>query len=295
MPETLAPPHAGATAEPPPWDLVIAADAHPMSLRLGEMWRYRDLLWLLARRDVVTLYKQTVLGPAWYILQPLLTALLYVVIFSQVARLSTDGIPPVLFYLGGVVYWGFFAESLSATADSFVKNADLFQKVYFPRAVVPAATVLAGGLKFAIQCGLLLAFVAYYALVEGYAPELSWYTLAVPALAVVAGVLGLGVGLLCSSLTYKYRDLQYLVAFGVQLLMYATPVIYPLSSAPAWLAPVLQANPMTSLVEAFRYCTLGAGTVTVAGLGYSLAVATLTLALGLVNFNRAERHFADTV
>ena len=264
-------------------------------MRLGEVWRYRDLLWLLTRRDVVTLYKQTILGPAWYVLQPLLTSLLFVVVFTQVARLSTDGVPPVLFYMAGVVYWGYFSESLTATADSFVVNADLFQKVYFPRVVVPAATVLAGGLKFAIQFGLLAAFAAYYALSGEFAPGLSRWSLALPLLGAVAGIGGLGVGLLFSSLTYKYRDLHYLVAFGVQLLMYATPVIYPLSAAPPWLTPVLQANPMTSLVEAFRYCTLGVGTVTAWGLGYSVAAALAVFALGLARFNRAERSFADTV
>ncbi len=264
-------------------------------MRLGEVWRYRDLLWLLTRRDIVTLYKQTILGPLWYLIQPLLTSALFVVVFTQVARLSTDGVPPVLFYMSGVVFWSFFAESLNATSDSFVANADLFQKVYFPRVVVPAARVLAGALKFVIQLALVLAFLAYFVAVEGFRPELSWWALGVVPLVVLGGLGGLGAGLVFSSLTYKYRDLHYLIGFGVQLLMYATPVIYPLSSAPERLVPFLRINPMTSLVEAFRYCVIGTGTVSAAGLLYSATAAVGAFALGLASFNRAERQFADTV
>lgn len=278
-----------------PWTQIIESDRPDLSLNLRELWRYRDLLALLARRDVVTLYKQTILGPLWYVLQPLLTSLLFVVIFTRVARISTDGVPPLLFYMSGVVFWNFFAESLKSTSDSFVLNAELFQKVYFPRAVVPIAKVLAGTIKYLIQLALLAAVWVYYATQPGAGLALTPAVALVLPLSAAAAALGLGVGLLLSSLTYKYRDLQYLVGFGVQLLMYGTPVIYPLSSAPEALREVIGINPMTPLVEAFRYATVGVGSVSAQGLIYAgVAVAAVTLA-GLYSFNVAQRTFADTV
>ena len=294
MTPTAAPPERDATPAQA-WTATIDARGAPAWRQLREAWAYRDLLLLLARRDLVTMYKQTVLGPLWYVLQPLLTALLFAVIFSRVARLPTDGVPALLFYLSGVVYWNFFAESVRATADSFVANAALFQKVYFPRVVVPAAKVTAGVAKFAIQLLLLGGFYAYYAAGGHVGPTPGWGIVAVAPLALGAGALGLGCGLLVSSLTYKYRDLQYLVAFGIQLLMYATPVIYPLSSAPERIAAVLAVNPMSAYVEAFRRVVLGVGTVTASGLLYSAAATVAIVTLGAYRYTRAERTFADTV
>lgn len=284
-----------AAAGEPPWSIVVDADRARWGLRLGELWDYRDLLYLLARRDVVTIYKQTILGPIWYVLQPLLTSLMFVVIFTRVARISTDGVPPVLFYLAGTVLWTFFSEALKGTSDAYVKNAELFQKVYFPRAVVPAATVLAGGFRFLIQLLLFAGFAGYFVAFEGFAPDVSAELLAIFPIGLAAALLGLGVGLLLSSMTYKYRDLTYFVQFAVQLAMYATPVVYPLSTAPESLRPYLLLNPMTALVEAFRLVTLGTGTVTAEGLMYSAIATVVLLALGLATFNRAERTFADTV
>lgn len=282
-------------AEEAEWSTVIDAERAGWSLEFGELWRYRDLLYLLARRDVVTIYKQTILGPIWYVLQPLLTSLMFVVIFTRVAQIPTDGVPPVLFYMAGTILWTFFSESLKTTSDTYVKNAELFQKVYFPRAIVPAASVLAGAFKFGIQLLLFAAFCGYYAVAGGYTPELSPAVLAIVPLAACTALLGLGVGLVLSSLTYKYRDLTYFVQFAVQLAMYGTPVVYPLSAAPERLRPYLELNPVTALVEGFRLVTLGTGTVTAASLAYSVGATVVLLLLGLLAFNRAARTFADSV
>ncbi len=289
-PTTSSSPSASA-----PWDLIVDADKAGWGLRLKELWRYRDLLYLLARRDVITMYKQTILGPIWFVLQPLLTSLLFVVVFSRIAGLSTDGVPPLLFYLSGQVMWGFFADSLKTTSDSFVLNAELFQKVYFPRATVPAASVLAGSIRFVIQLGLLAAFFVYYVLIGEMADLPGFGLLAIIPIALGVATLGLGFGLLLSSLTYKYRDLQLFVQFGVQLAMYATPVIYPLSIAPEQIKPVFALNPMSGYMEAFRFVTVGSGTVEPWMLMYSAAASVIVLFLGMLAFNRAERTFADTV
>lgn len=295
-PISAPPPRPAPAAESTQaWTTVIDADRAGWSLDLSELWRYRDLLYLLARRDVVTIYKQTILGPIWYLLQPLLTSLVFVVIFTRVARIPTDGVPPVLFYLSGTVLWTFFSEALKGTSDTYVQHADLFQKVYFPRAIVPAATVLAGAFKFGIQLLLFAGFCAYFAAAEGFFPDWGAALLGIVPIALATAALGLGVGLLLSSLTYKYRDLTYFVQFAIQLAMYGTPVVYPLSTAPERLRPFLELNPMTALVEGFRLATLGTGTVSAGSLAYSAGATVALLTLGLMAFNRASRTFADSV
>jgi len=277
-----------------PWDIVISARKHLFDLNLKEVWRYRDLLLLFVRRNVVAEYKQTILGPLWYFIQPLLTTLMFTIIFGNLAGIPTDGIPPMLFYLAGVTNWNYFAECLNKTATTFKDNQNIFGKVYFPRLVVPLAVVVTNLLKYGIQMFLFVGFYLYfYAKGAPLAP--NSIALLFPLLVVILAGLGLGFGLLFTSMTTKYRDLVFLLAFGVQLAMYATPVIYPLSEVPAdyqWLAAL---NPMTSIIETFKYGFLGKGTFQWASLGYSGGFMILLLLFSIAVFNRTEKNFMDTV
>ena len=277
------------------WDLVIQPQRGWWDLRLGELWRYKDLVLLFMRRDFVAVYKQTILGPLWYLIQPLLTTLIFTIVFGNIASLPTDGLPQFLFYMSGTVVWAYFADCLNKTANTFVGNAHLFGKVYFPRLAVPVSILISNLISFLIQFALFLVFVGYFAL-RGAAlqPHWAWIALTPLLLLIMAG-LGLGFGILISSLTTKYRDLRFLVGFGVQLLMYATPVIYPASSIPARFQWLLLANPMTPIVEAFRYAFLGAGTVSPLHLLYSFGFMLVVMVLGMLVFNRVEQTFMDTV
>lgn len=264
-------------------------------LRLGELWRYRDLVMLFVRRDFVAVYKQTILGPLWYLIQPLLTTLTFTFIFGRVASLPTDGLPQFLFYMSGTVVWSYFAACLTKTSETFVQNASLFGKVYFPRLAVPVSILISNLITFLIQFGLFLVFVVYFAL-RGTPIQFNGFWIALsPLLILMMAGLGLGFGVIISSLTTKYRDLRFLVTFGVQLLMYATPVIYPVSSIPERFQWVILANPMTPIVEAFRYAFLGAGTVDLGHLLYSFVFMLAVVFLGSVIFNRVEQTFMDTV
>jgi lipopolysaccharide transport system permease protein len=277
------------------WSLVIEPQRGLLDLRLGELWRYRDLVLLFVRRDFVAVYKQTVLGPLWYLIQPLLTALTFTFIFGNLAGLPTDDLPQFLFYMSGTVVWAYFAECLNKTSNTFVQNANLFGKVYFPRMAVPVSILISNLITFAIQFALFLAFALYFYLRSApVKPQWGWIALS-PLLVLVMAGLGLGFGVIVSSLTTKYRDLRFLVTFGVQLLMYATPVIYPVSSIPARFQPLILANPMTPVVEAFRYAFLGAGTVDAGHLMYSFVFMLALVILGGVVFNRVEQTFMDTV
>jgi len=277
------------------WSLIIQPQRGLFDLRLGELWRYRDLVLLFVRRDFVAVYKQTILGPLWYLIQPLLTSLTFTVIFGKVAGLPTDDLPQFLFYMSGTVVWAYFAECLNKTSNTFVGNANLFGKVYFPRMAVPVSILISNLITFAIQFGLFLVFALYFFLRGApIHPQWAWIALS-PLLVLVMAGLGLGFGVIISSLTTKYRDLRFLVTFGVQLLMYATPVIYPVSSIPERFRWAIQANPMTPVVEAFRYAFLGAGTVDVGHLLYSVGFMLAAVALGSVVFNRVEQTFMDTV
>jgi len=263
-------------------------------LRLGELWRYRDLVLLFVRRDFVAVYKQTILGPLWYLVQPLLTTLTFTFIFGSVAKLPTDGLPQFLFYMSGTVIWTYFASCLTKTSETFVSNANLFGKVYFPRLAVPVSILISNLITFTIQFVFFLAFMLFFAL-NGSLIHPNLWMLLTPLLILMMAGLGLGFGILISSLTTKYRDLRFLVTFGVQLLMYATPVIYPVSSIPQRFQWIILANPMTSIVEAFRYAFLGAGSVNRMQLLYSFGFMAVIVIVGITIFNRVEQTFMDTV
>jgi lipopolysaccharide transport system permease protein len=249
---------------------------------------------LFVRRDFVATYKQTVLGPLWFIIQPLLTTLAFVLIFGNVARLSTDGLPKILFYLSGVTAWNYFSECLMKTSETFNANANMFGKVYFPRLAVPLSIVLSNLIKFGIQLGLFLGFYFYF-LAKGAVIRPTSALLLLPVLVLIMAALGLGSGIIVSSMTTRYRDLRYLVQFGTQLLMYSTPVIIPLSKLPERYRWIMLVNPMTSIIETFRYAFLGTGTFNWSQLGYTAAVTAVILAVGVLLFNHVEKTFMDTV
>ena len=285
----MAPP-----AEEQGWDLVIEPPKGWLDLHLRDLWRYRDLVMLFVRRDFVAVYKQTVLGPLWHLIQPLLTTLMFTVVFGRIAGLPTDGVPPFAFYMAGTTIWSYFANCLTRTSNTFIANAGIFGKVYFPRMVVPASTVMSQLIAFAIQFGFFLCFYAFFWL-RGAPVRPNWAVGLLPVLLLLMAGLGLGFGIVISSLTTKYRDLQVLVGFGVQLWMYATPVIYPLSTMPDRFRWLLVANPMTAVVETFRYGFFGVGMFSWTYLGYSAAFTLALLLAGTAVFNRVERTFMDTV
>lgn len=260
-----------------------------------EIWHYRDLIELFVRRNIVVQYKQTILGPLWYVVQPVLTVIMNMVVFGGIARMSTDGIPQVLFYLAGNICWFYFADCLNQTSTTFTANQAMFGKVYFPRLVVPIATVLSNLLRFAIQACLFVIIYLYF-LLQGSDVCPNWGLLLLPLLVFMLAGLGLGFGILVSSMTTKYRDLTILFTFIVQLWMYATPIVYPISMVPEGkLRLLIMANPMTSIIEAFKYATLGQGYFSWSALGYSFTVMVLILVAGTVVFNKVQRSFMDTV
>ncbi|MCG8689242.1 MAG: ABC transporter permease [Desulfobacterales bacterium] len=263
-------------------------------LRLKEIWQYRDLLLLFVRRDFVAKYKQTILGPLWLFIRPVFQTITMVVVFERMAKLSTDGVPPMLFYLAGVTSWNYFANCLTSTSNTFTANAYIFGKVYFPRAVTPLSIIISNLIQFGI--GLLLFIVIYfYFILKGASIQSNITLLLLPLLIIMMGFMGLGLGMLISAMTTKYRDLQNLVAFGVQLLMYATPVILPLSSVPDKYKPVMIWNPMTGIIETFRYAFLGSGSFSWNLLAYSGGFTIGIFLIGLIIFNNTEKNFMDTV
>ena len=276
------------------WDLIIRPRRSWFDLRLGELWQARDLVMLFVWRDFVSVYKQTILGPLWYLIQPVLTTLTFTIIFGQVAKLSTDGLPQFLFYMSGTVLWTYFADCLNKTSITFIQNAHLFGKVYFPRLAVPISILISNLITFTIQFGLFLAAMGFFVL-RGTPIHPNAWVLLTPVLLFMMAGLGLGFGIIVSSLTTKYRDLRFLVTFGVQLLMYATPVIYPLSSISGRFRLLILANPMTSILEAFRYAFLGAGSVNGLHLAYSFGFMAVVMLAGTLIFNRVEQTFMDTV
>jgi len=281
---------------PADWDLVIEPRSNIFRLHFKEVWRYKYLLWMFVKRDLVSVYKQTILGPIWFFIQPILTTITYMVVFGGIAKISTDGLPPMLFYLAGITIWNYFAETLSATSSTFVTNASIFGKVYFPRLVLPLSKVISGLIKFAIQF-LLFAITWIYFFVKGTAitPDIPGILVITPVVLIIMGGLGLGMGLILSALTTKYRDLAFLISFGIQLGMYATPVIYPLSSITSKYKWLIVANPMSPLIEAFRKVYLGAGELRVSALLYSSFSMVVILLIGVIIFNRVEKTFMDTV
>ena len=264
-------------------------------IHLTDLWRYRDLIMLFVRRDFVSVYKQTILGPLWYLLQPVMTTIVFTFVFGKVAKIPTDGIPPTLFYFAGLTVWSYFSGCINRTSSTFVSNSGIFGKVYFPRLSVPVSVVISGLIGFVIQLALFLGILAFY-IVQGAAITLNpIYLLALPLLIIQIAALGLGFGIIVSSLTTKYRDLAQLVGFGVQLWMYATPIAYPSSQVPQNWQWVIAINPMTPVVEMFRFAFLGIGTINPWNIAQSAITTIIVLFIGIVLFSRVEKSFMDTV
>lgn len=276
------------------WNLIIRPKKHLFDINLKDLWRYRDLIQLFVRRDFVASYKQTILGPLWFIIQPLLTTLMFTVVFGRIANIPTDDIPPFLFYLTGLTAWNYFSSCLNSTSNTFVSNAGIFGKVYFPRLAVPISVVISGLFRFLIQFGFLIVFIIIFA-IKGTPIHINFVLLLLPVLLLIIAVMGLGFGIIISSMTTKYRDLTNLIGFGVQLWMYATPIIYPLSEIPAKYKFFILANPMTPIVETFRYALLGKGSFDPLYLAYSFGFTLILLIIGIVMFNKVEQSFMDVV
>lgn len=279
---------------PEDWDLIIENKTSLFDLKLTDLWSYRDLLLMFVKRDFVSFYKQTILGPLWFFIQPIFTTLVYVFVFGNLAGISTDGLPQFLFYLSGITAWNYFADCITKTSTVFKDNANIFGKVYFPRLILPMSIVLSNLVRFGVQLLLFFSMIGYF-LYQGADIRLTYMVFLFPILVLLMAFLGLGIGLIITALTTKYRDLSFLVSFGVQLLMYATTVIYPLSSAPEDYKTLIQLNPMTSIIESFRFAFLGAGEFTWGSLGYTAVVTAVIFIGGLIIFNKTERSFVDTI
>lgn len=276
------------------WDLTIEPQSSLFKLNLKDVWRYRDLLWLFVKRDFVSFYKQTILGPLWFFIQPLFTTIIFTFIFGNLAGISTDGLPQPLFYMAGITAWNYFADCLTKTSTVFKDNANIFGKVYFPRLIMPLSIVASNLVRFIVQMILFMMMIAYYT-IQGANFHFTWAISLFPFLILLMALLGLGLGLIITALTTKYRDLAFLITFGVQLMMYATTVIYPLSAAPEKYKNLIALNPMTGVIEAFRFGFLGEGELTFQSLGYSTLVTLISLVLGVVIFNKTEKTFVDTI
>jgi lipopolysaccharide transport system permease protein len=276
------------------WDMVIRPKSKILDLRLKEVFQYKDLILLFVKRDLVAQYKQTILGPLWHIVQPLITTALYTVIFGMFAKLPTDGSPSSLFYLSGIVMWNFFAVCLSNTSNTFTSNASLFGKIYFPRLIVPISVIISNLIRFLIQFGIFVCFLIYYSATSDEVTIRLSSIAVLPILLTIMALMGLGFGIIISSLTTKYRDLSHFLVFGIQLLMYLTPVIYPSSfwGKYQW---ILKLNPLTSVMETFRYFFIGTGYFDMWGLIYSIAFAVIVFLAGAVLFNKVEKTFMDVV
>lgn len=275
------------------WNLEINPSKPLFYFDWKELWSYRDLLWLLVRRDFVSFYKQTILGPLWFFIQPLLTTLMFTVVFGKMGGFSTDGLPPILFYLAGITAWNYFAECLTKTSTVFKDNAAIFGKVYFPRLIMPLSIILSNLVRFGVQFLLFLIVLAFYA-AKGVKLSPTWAVSLFPLVVVLMAALGLGAGMIISAMTTKYRDLAFLVTFGIQLLMYSTTVIYPLSVASSKYRSLIAANPMTALLETFRYGFLGKGSFSWYGLLYASGATIILLFGGITIFNKVEKSFVDT-
>jgi lipopolysaccharide transport system permease protein len=277
------------------WDLTIEPQNSIFKLNLKDVWRYRDLLGLLVKRDFTSFYKQTILGPLWFFIQPLFTTLTFVFIFGNLAGISTDGLPQPLFYMTGIVAWNYFSECVTKTSTVFKDNANIFGKVYFPRLIMPLSIVASNLVKLVVQFVMLIILYSYYIIMQNFTPNLSLYTLLIPIYILVMAALGLGLGMIISALTTKYRDLTFLVTFGIQLFMYATPVIYPLSRAPERYRWLIELNPMTNIIEGMRFSLLGTGSFSFSSLSYTVISTVIILVVGTLIFNKVEKSFVDTV
>jgi lipopolysaccharide transport system permease protein len=276
------------------WTDEIKSQNTLFSINVKEVWNYRDLLLMLVKRDYVTFYKQTILGPIWFFVQPILTMMLYILLFSKIAKIDIGTAPPIAFYLSGIIIWNYFSEALTKTSTVFKDNANLFGKVYFPRLIMPMAIVVSGLMKFAIQFGLFLVVILYYTFVDVKIHPNVW-VLMTPFLVLLMATFALGLGMIFSSLTTKYKDLAFLLTFGIQLFMYATPVVYPSSSMPAQFRWLLHFNPLTGIFECFRFAYLGTGSFQASDLIISTLSIILLLLIGVLIYNKVEKSFMDTV
>lgn len=275
------------------WTETIESEHSLFDLKLKEVWRYRDLVYMFVKRDFVSSFKQTILGPIWFFINPIFTTVVYLIIFGNIAKLSTDGAPKILFYLGGITLWNYFSGCLTSTSNVFTSNAGIFGKVYFPRLVMPVSIVLSNLMRFGVQMGLFLIVFFYY-LYKGEVQP-NWWILATPLLIILMAMFALGMGMIFSSLTTKYRDLQMLLTFGISLYMYATPVIYPVSSLKGIFRTIAFYNPLTGIFECFKYAWMGVGDFSAAMLFISTGIIILILAVGTLIFNKVEKSFMDTV
>ncbi|MDQ8750870.1 ABC transporter permease [Elizabethkingia miricola] len=275
------------------WTEIIEPQSSLLSLNLKEVWRYRDLLLLLVKRDFVTYFKQTILGPIWFFVNPILTTLIYTLVFGNIAGISTNGTPKIAFYLSGVVMWNYFSTSLTQTSTVFTVNAPIFGKVYFPRLIMPLSIVVSNLMQFGIQFLLFLIIVVYYTFQGQLHPNI--FVLLTPVLIILMAAFALGVGMIFSSMTTKYKDMAMLLTFGVQLFMYATPIVYPLSTINDKYKYLIELNPLTAIIENFRYAFLGSGSLNIEALGYSCIMIGILLAIGTIIFNRIQKGFMDTI
>lgn len=276
------------------WTEVIEPHGNIFDLKLKELWQYRDLVYLFVRRDFVAQYKQTILGPVWHFIQPLFTTIIFTIIFGKIAQISTDGAPPFIFYMSGIVIWTFFSNVLTATSNTFTGNAAIFGKVYFPRLAIPVANLFSKLIAFFIQYIFFLCFLSYF-YTQGADLNPNYWALITPVLLIMMAALGLGLGIIISAMTTRYRDLKILVGFGVQLLMYASPIIYPLSTLPEEWRFWAGLNPIAPIVELFRFAYLGTGSINITMLAVSFMVINVILLIGVIMFNKVERTFMDTV
>jgi lipopolysaccharide transport system permease protein len=277
------------------WDIVISPNKRRYTLNFTELWEFRDLLFLFVKKDIITVYKQTILGPIWFLLQPIFTTVIYMVIFGRMGGMADKTVPPILFFLSSVTLWNFFSDTLTVTSKTFSDNASVFGKVYFPRIIVPVSKVISGLVKFFIQFGLFIVVWMFFLIFKSNLPiHPNFYIVYFPFLLLLSSCIALGFGLLITALTTKYRDLTFLVSFGVQLLMFATPVIYPISNYPKYRL-FLFLNPLTSIFETFKFGFLGSGVFDLVWLAYSTAFSFAVLSLGMIVFNNVEKRFIDTV
>jgi lipopolysaccharide transport system permease protein len=280
------------------WDLIIKGHSSLFDLNFSDLWRYRDLLVMFVKRDFVSFYKQTVLGPLWFFIQPIFTTIVFSFVFGNLAGISTDGLTTYLFYLTGITAWQYFSDCLTKTSTVFKDNASIFGKVYFPRLIMPISIVVSNLVRFGVQLLLMVFMMIYFYFfpIPGTSFEITLGILLFPLLVLLMALLGLGLGLIITAMTTKYRDLTFLVTFGVQLLMYSTTVIYPLSYArEKGYSTIVELNPMTGIIEAFRYAFLGKGEFTLGSIGYSIVVTLIILFLGIIIFNKTEKNFVDTI
>lgn len=276
------------------WDIEIKPKKKLLDIDVKELWRYRDLYWMYVKRDIVTVYKQTILGPLWFLVQPMLTTVMYMFVFGGLAGISTDGMPQPLFYMSGILLWTYFSSAFMVSSSIFTVNASVFGKVYFPRLVVPLSGITSNLIKFGIQLLLFVSMYLFYWF-RGAPLQVNWTLVLFPFLIFLIAFHAMSWGLIISALTTKYRDLTQLVTFGIQLFMYATPVIYPLSAAPEKYRDLISLNPLTSIFEAFKYSCMGCGSLDWGGLLYSTVFMCITLFLSVIIFSRVERNFMDTV